>query len=203
MKRRALENLVKHHVATVISPTVVRGVNEDLGPLIHLCFDYAPLVYQLRMRGASHVGRHGDFEPFTMSEMVGLVARHIGRTLPQLLSEFDRDACYHSANQWIMEGVFFRNGERKGELYTWDTGEFAFEEASLTDFRRKVQRELGGDTTPAGLVRRFTTMGFHLWHWPDVYTFDLEEIKAHGLEHLWGDRVPLNFLEATLRAEGI
>jgi pyruvate-formate lyase-activating enzyme len=204
LKTRAIQNLVDEGVELAISPTIIRGVNENLGPVVRLCFDNAPTVDQLRLRGAAQVGRHGDFEPLVLSELVGLLAPTIGRTVPVLLEEFDPDGCYHSVSQWIMDALFFADGDREGQLLYWDTGEYRLESstpASMAELERRVRRELGDAVaaSPEALASKLVGMSFHLWHWMDRYNIDLEEIKAHGVLHLHGDQ-PINMVEAFNRA---
>jgi hypothetical protein len=192
-KRQALENLVEAGISVLVSPTIMRGINEDLTPLLKMCNEYWPDVYQLRMRGAARVGVHGDFDPLVLSELVELVGRPLGKTLSQLLDEFDPARCHHAATQWILEGRFYVSGARAGQLHSWDEGELYLHNPQA--------RDLGGDWVGERPMRqRLAPFGFHIWAWPDRFNVDLEEIKSTGVSHLYGERTVMGFYDAILRA---
>ena len=200
VKSKALENLIDCHIDTAISPTIIRGINDDLSSLIKLCFDHVPHVSELRLRGAAYVGRHNEFEPLVMSEMLELLAPTIGYTMDQFLEEFNPENCYHSVFQWNMHGVFIGKGKKKGKLVYWNPGIYGKTEPSVQDLQRKIRRECDGEIRSGSLSNALKTMDINLWHWPDRYNIDLEETKSHGVTHLYDNRLVMNFHEAMIRA---
>lgn len=205
LKREAAQNLVDENMRFGLSPTIIRGVNDDIGPVVRMCFELAPHCDQLRMRGAAQVGHHGDFDPLVTSELVELLAPEIGRTMPQLLQEFDADSCFHSSIQWIMDALFLEQEGRPGKLLYWDPGEYRFESAlepAMEEIERRLRLQFGDtlDQSPELVSAKLVEMAFHLWQWPDRYTIDLEEIQGHGVRHLYDNRVSMNMVDAVNRA---
>ena len=199
-KRRAIDNLAEFNVEIIISPTIMRGINDDIKPLVDLCLQYAPHISQMRLRGAAAVGVYCDFIPLVMSELVNLLTPSLGRTLDQLVEELDLEACHHSVNQWIMECLFFSSGEKQGQLYHWTPGGYSYKEATQWDLFKKIKSDFGSAIPYSKIKESLTPMGFHFWFWPDRWNVDLEEIGMHGVCHLHDNRVSMNFYEAIIRA---
>lgn len=204
IKLQALQNLTENGIAVLMSPTIMRGINEDLGPLIKLCFDHWPEAYQIRMRGAARVGVHTTFEPLVTSELVQLVAQPIGKTLDQLIEEFDQSKSHHAVTQWIMEVAFYAEGPRYGEVFGWHSGDYALEQTTSGQLGGTwLSGQVESSSTPEILSKRTAVLGFHIWGWPDRYNIDLEEIKSTGVAHLYGEDTVLSFYDAIVRAHDL
>jgi hypothetical protein len=91
VKLRALENIKKAGIPTVLSATFAKGVNDDqVRRMCDYCFENQSFIYELRIRSAMPVGRHIEqVEPFCMSEMVDLVASSLGIQREDILREYD------------------------------------------------------------------------------------------------------------------
>jgi uncharacterized radical SAM superfamily Fe-S cluster-containing enzyme len=75
IKLRALENIKKVGIKTVLSATFNRGTNEsEIQKIVNYCFENQSFIRQLRIRTASPVGQHLDVEPFCMSEFIDMIS---------------------------------------------------------------------------------------------------------------------------------
>jgi hypothetical protein len=52
-------------------------------------------------------------------------------------------------------------------------------------------------------LKNIKTLSINIWHWPDRYNIDLDEINSHEVNHLTHDGHILNFNEAMIRPEEI
>jgi uncharacterized radical SAM superfamily Fe-S cluster-containing enzyme len=76
IKLKALDNLGRVGLKTMISVTINRGTNEgEIRKICDFCFENRSYIYEMRIRTVSTVGQHLDAEPYCMSEMIDLVAR--------------------------------------------------------------------------------------------------------------------------------
>ena len=91
IKLKALENIKKAGIPTVLSATLAKGINDDqVRQLCDYCFDNQSFIYELRIRSAMPVGRHIErVEAFCMSEMVDLVANSLEIQREDILKEYD------------------------------------------------------------------------------------------------------------------
>jgi wyosine [tRNA(Phe)-imidazoG37] synthetase (radical SAM superfamily) len=204
LKLRALDALARYGVSVILSPTFMRGVNEDIRPLLRLCLEYAPQIIELRTRNAARIGRHEAFEPLVLSEMFRNLATALDTPRENLLGSLDRDRFYHSINQWIMEAAFFARGAEANRLARWSPGAYNglyhYERPPQGELESGLRQEFGEGVSTRKLWEHFKFLHIVMWYWPDAYTVDLEEIEAHGVMHLYDNRIPLNFYEAILRA---
>jgi uncharacterized radical SAM superfamily Fe-S cluster-containing enzyme len=75
IKLRALENIKKVGIKTVLSATFNRGTNEsEIQKIVNYCFENQAFIRQLRIRTASPVGQHLNVEPFCMSEFIDMIS---------------------------------------------------------------------------------------------------------------------------------
>lgn len=78
IKLKALDNIKRVGIKTILSATLNRGTNEsEVKKLFDYCFENRSFIYELRMRTASPVGSHLDVDPFCMSELIDLVSRAV------------------------------------------------------------------------------------------------------------------------------
>lgn len=88
LKLKALENIKRVGIETILSATIARGVNEDqIGKLYEFCLDNLSFISQLRIRSIAPVGRHLEIEPYCMSELVDLVTGALGINKEDILKE--------------------------------------------------------------------------------------------------------------------
>jgi len=89
LKLRALENIKKAGIATVISTTIARGINDDqILQLCQYCLSNSSFVIELRIRGITPMGKHLALEPYCMSDMVDLIARSLGINKEDVMREY-------------------------------------------------------------------------------------------------------------------
>jgi len=124
IKLRALENIKNEKIPTVISATLVRGLNEkDIKSMIEYALDNSYPFSEVRMRGATRVGRYDDIDPLCTSELLDIAAKAIGLNRDYFLCDFPNRKVCHSADQFSLRLVFTENGRTRKLLY-WDHGRY-------------------------------------------------------------------------------
>ena len=68
---------------------------------------------------------------------------------------------------------------------------------------RAAFEKIGHAIPFALLQRQLDILEFNAWGWPDTSNIDFQEIQSIGLQHVFDNRVPMNFFEAVLRAESL
>jgi pyruvate-formate lyase-activating enzyme len=232
IKLKALENIKEEKILTVISPTLVRGLNEkDIEPIIEYALDNPYPFYEIRIRAAVKVGIHKDIEPLCASEILDIVAKAIGLDKEYFLKDSLDKKSYHSGHQFNMRLVFADKGNTR-KLLHWDYGLYSKSKIQLskTTFAGflKITKNALLNEGPLVLLKSFfsrfgphalffyrgrpgyfdklkntKTLDINLWHWPDRYNIDLNEINCHELKHMTYDGHILNFNEAMIRTEEI
>jgi len=88
LKLRALENLKKFRIKTIISMTLARGINDDqIKKVYDYCLANRSFVTELRIRTISPIGRYLDIQPYYMSELIDLITISIGVDKSAILRE--------------------------------------------------------------------------------------------------------------------
>ena len=87
-KLRALDNLKRVGLKTILSATIARGINDhQIRRLCEFCLHNRSYIYELRIRSISPVGRHLPVEQYCMSELVDLVAGALDLRQEDLIKE--------------------------------------------------------------------------------------------------------------------
>jgi hypothetical protein len=200
-------------------------------PIIGYALDNPFPFYEIRVRAAVKVGVHKEIEPLCASEILDIVAKAIGLNKEYFLKDLPDKRSYHSAHQFNMRLVFADNGGMKKLLY-WDPGLYSkskvrFSKKTIAGFFKITKNTLMNEG-PLILLKSFfsrfgphvlffyrgrpgyfdklkntKTLDINIWHWPDRYNIDLNEINCHELKHMTYDGQILNFNEAMIRAEEI
>jgi molybdenum cofactor biosynthesis enzyme MoaA len=230
IKLKALENIREEKIHTAISPTLVRGLNEkDIMPIIEYALDNQFPFYEIRVRAAVRVGVHKEIDPLCASEILDIVAKAIGLNKEYFLNDLPDKRFYHSAHQFNMRLVFTNNGSM-GKLLYWDHGLYSkskirFSKKAVDAFFKITKNTLLNEG-PYSLIKSFfsrygphvlfynrgrpgyfnklkntKTLDINIWHWPDRYNIDLNEINSHEVNHMTYDGDILNFNEAMIRSK--
>jgi uncharacterized radical SAM superfamily Fe-S cluster-containing enzyme len=232
IKLKALENIKEEKIPTAISPTLVRGLNEkDIVPIIEYALDHQFPFYEVRIRAAVKVGVHKEIEPLCASEILDIVAKAIGLDKEYFLNDLPDRRSYHSAHQFNMRLIFADNGTGRKLLY-WDPGLYSkskirFSKKTIAGFFKITKNTLlnegllilfksffsrygphvlfhnRGRPGYLNKLKNTKTLTINVWHWPDRYNIDLNEINSHEVNHMTYDGDILNFNEAMIRTEEI
>lgn len=183
IKLKALENLKRSRMEVALSPTIVRGLNEDeLERMIDFIMDNDQAFFQLRVRSAAQVGTYTATDSLCTSELIELFGRVFGLGKDHFIDDFDPNSCYHSPYQFNIAADIRRDNGRK-RLNAWGHGLFS---------RPGARRRLPMDARP---------LFVNLWGWPDKHSIDIDDIQSSGVMHMTHDGKILNFSEAIVRYE--
>jgi wyosine [tRNA(Phe)-imidazoG37] synthetase (radical SAM superfamily) len=127
IKYQALDNLREESIETILSPTILRDVNDkDMKNILSFAFDNLSFVCGIRMRGMANVGYHSVIdEPMTQSELVQIVVNSFDgenrAKMSKIVNKFSPMFCYHSTNYFSI--VLFVDKTTK-KIISWSYGRF-------------------------------------------------------------------------------
>ncbi len=224
-KLAALKNMKESNIMTVMSPTLVRGLNEsEIRKIIECILDAPKTFFQLRIRGAAMVGTHSkNIDPLSASEMLDITARALGLSKESFLKGFRPDECYHSPYQFNIRLVFIESGG-KSRLVYWDFGDYSRKRISLSrksinafftilmktlsspvSSIRSWRNNLGllglfyrSSSIPLNRVNNVRSLDINIWGWPDIHNIDLNDIQGLNIKHMKHNGEFLNFFEAMM-----
>ncbi len=230
VKIKALNNLKKEKITTILSPTLVRGVNEkELKPIFDFALNNLDFVNEVRIRGAAAVGRHFKINFLTTSEMLELTSNALGVDRDFFLRNFSKKDCYHSA--YNFHALLFVDQDKR--IIDWDYGGSAgkYKKPTMRNAVRTVKilfnvlsRKKINDVVRAiiksGILMpakhayfrahkkilflkmlNIYILTINIWYWADKNNIDLNEIRAWGMKHTTADGRILPFSEAMIRAD--
>ena len=89
MKLRALDNIKRIGIPTILSATLAEGINDDqIKKLCEFCLDNRSFISALRIRSISPVGKHLNIEPYCMSGLLELLAGALGIKREDIIKEY-------------------------------------------------------------------------------------------------------------------
>lgn len=144
---KALENIKKAGIKTVISLTLAKGVNENqIRQICDYCFDNRDFIYELRVRSVSPVGRHIDVDSYCISDMFDLMAKELRISKEDIVNQ---QAFWHECIKeldWIIPfsvKTFYRKRVcassfhlRKNGSYSILAGDFNLESFRKSKFKK-------------------------------------------------------------------
>jgi MoaA/NifB/PqqE/SkfB family radical SAM enzyme len=227
MKMKALENIKKVKIRTVISPTLVRGLNENaLKRIVNFSLNNLDFVDEVRIRAAAKVGRHSKINPLTTSDMLKLILDFFNISKNDFMKRFSGHDCYHSAYQINIQ--FLLDKLRNNEQIYWNYGE-KFKKFSINNcimmtktFLKILSRRGIINFIDAIIKSELWKIDLHnhkkygerkveflnlldvgllkinIWYWADRNNIDLNEISSWGMKHTIADGRILPFSQAMI-----
>jgi uncharacterized radical SAM superfamily Fe-S cluster-containing enzyme len=88
LKLKALENIKRLEISTIISMTLARGINENqIKNIYDYCLRNRDFVRQLRIRSLAPLGKYLKIKPYCMSEMLSVFAKSLDICKQDILKE--------------------------------------------------------------------------------------------------------------------
>lgn len=223
-KLKSLENLKKIKLKTVLSPTLIKGINEqDIKKIIHLGIKNPEQFFEIRIRSATKVGKYKKIKSFYTSEILEIVANTFNKKSDFFLKNFNPKICYHSPYQFNIRLIFTLKKEIPKLLY-WDNGHYInkiseffkiflylfFKHSkielikTLKDFfiQKYFKKEISKKNIFDGL-KSLKVLHINIWGWPDKSNIDLNEINALELKHITKKGNIMPFFKAIMNAEDL
>ena len=202
-KLKALENLQKEKIRTVISATIAMGTNDDqILPLFEYSARNSDFVFQLRLRSVTNVGRHGDEQGLFISELLEMFCKKVGLNKNRVLDELNCGE-YENTNYHFAVRVFFHNDGDSIKIVpslSWK----AYNGSSRFGRLIKVFGDLKAAETLKAVSKRIFkkqallgSLSVRFISWPDVNNFDLYEADR-GTAHLYDQSEIINFCHAII-----
>jgi len=78
LKLKALENIKKVNIKTILSVLIVKGINEnEIKGIFGYCIKNSDFIRELRIRSMVNIGRHLNYTKYTVSELLDIVCNQI------------------------------------------------------------------------------------------------------------------------------
>jgi len=194
-KMRALDNLKKLKIQTILSMTLARGVNDDeFADVFRFGMTNLSFIRQLRLRNVSDIGTYGPSGPIYMSDMLKAVSAASGFSLDEIFREnavSNRRA--GTVNYFVMNvfNILKRRSRSaaRPRLAFWKE---AFDRAGAAG---TLKMALEPDRPPD----ERTTFNLEIFSWPTAGNIDLDEVRKFPISHVSNGGEILPFWEALFR----
>lgn len=88
-KLKALKNIEREKIDTLISVTIAKGINENqIQPLVEFCFAHRSYIIGLRIRTVAQTGKHLNAEQICISELIELIGNSLNINKADIITEF-------------------------------------------------------------------------------------------------------------------
>ncbi len=194
-KMRALGNLKKLKIPTILSMTLARGVNEDeLAAVLRFGLANLDFIRQLRLRNVSDIGTYGPHGPIYMSDLLKTVSAATGFSLDEILREnavSNRRA--GTANYFVMN--VFNILKRRSRAAAHPRFSFWKDVYSRAGAAGAFRMAVEPDRQP----EERTTFEIEIFSWPTAGNIDLDEVRKFPISHVTNGGEALPFWEALFR----
>ncbi len=113
LKLRALENIKKAGIKTILSVLIVKGLNEDqLGAILHYCLANQDFIRELRIRSMAPISKYLSAGRYSVLELLAVICRECLINQDEILKE-----------QMLKQGI---NHLLSGSLFTQKNCSFDF-----------------------------------------------------------------------------
>lgn len=194
-KMRALDNLKKLKMPTILSMTLARGVNEDeFADVFRFGMANLGFIRQLRLRNVSDIGAYSQSGPIYMSDMLKTVSAATGFSLEEMLRENAVSNRRAGTVNYFVMNVFniLKRRSRAGAH-----PRFAFWKDVLG--RAGAAGALRLALEPGRPPEERTTFEIEVFSWPTAGNIDLDEVRKFPISHLTNSGEALPFWEALFR----
>ncbi|MFA4983881.1 MAG: radical SAM protein [Candidatus Omnitrophota bacterium] len=224
-KLKALGNLKRLKIKTVLAAVLIKGVNDkELKDIFDFCLDNRDFIYELRVRAMAPLGAHLDYERMCISQMLDTVSGELGIDKGDILGEFELK---REANVLFRREIFniksctfdFHLKLRKnGFSPVWNKS-FSVHPRAYHPLLRKasvflrLMKVFGAATVLRGALKKVFKIDFLPWiypknifkvglrSWPDINTIDLQE-NYRCRTGYWLDGTLVSFCRANIIRDG-
>lgn len=188
IKLRALKNLKKANIKTVISMMLVKGLNErELNKVFSYCIKNNSFISELRIRGVTSIGKVTQTQSLFLSDIVEIVSRAIGINKDLMIDNYlkgnwrcnSRAVTPYHLHIDFLSLLMTQAGIRKtgSPLYTKIACILKLlPKVGFKNLINMILRKLNKE-------QRLLQFGICLRAWPDKYRIDLEEIQKSSSMH--------------------
>lgn len=194
-KMRALDNLKKLKIPTILSMTLARGVNEDeFADVFRFGMRNLSFIRQLRLRNVSDIGAYVQSGHIYMSDMLKTVSAASGFSLDEMFREnavSNRRA--GTVNYFAMN--IFNILKRRSRSAAHPRSAFWKEVFGRAGAAGALRMALEPDRPPD----ERTTFELEIFSWPTAGNIDLDEVRKFPISHVSNGGEALPFWEALFR----
>lgn len=192
LKLKALQNLKKLKLWTILSMTLAKGLNEDE---FYNVYRYGirniDFIRQIRLRNFSEIGLYEKRDHIYLSDMVELVSKATSFSIDELLqSNLDCNGVFKTGNYFVVD--VFETLKSRYSNSLWKSIRYWLEVVKLTGFVNAWRMYF-----EPKLPREIKTMfRIEIFSWPTAGNIDLTECRLFCIDHVTNNGKILPFWEA-------
>jgi len=190
-KKRALHNLNKLKIWTILSMTLAKGINEDeFGDVLFYGLSNLDFIRQIRLRNVSDIGKFHGGTNIYMSDMLKMVSGATGFSLPEMFTENNVSNRRTKTGNYFVMNIFnmMRRYSQKAYPLLLQQAYQTYNSTLMAD-----KRQLPPDER--------LTFSIEIFFWPTAGNIDLDECRRFCIDHVTTDGEILPFWEALFRDE--
>jgi MoaA/NifB/PqqE/SkfB family radical SAM enzyme len=201
IKLQAIENCRTYGFQVHLGVTLIPGVNENVLPQIYdFCLKNSDVLNRIRIRTAAPIGRHDNFVPLYLSDVLSRLSKICGIDRDKMLRKFHSSINYYNGSDFAVMLYFLKedtglrlvaydpNIRRSKYIPFWKKLVYAFsyyKRERILFSLRKVKKNI---------VR----VRIDIDCWPNKYTIDLLEAKHSPIQQVMPNKQKLPFYYAII-----
>lgn len=192
LKKQALKNLKEFKIWTILSMTLVKGVNEEeFVKIYRYGIRNIQFIRQIRLRNVSEVGVYKKDDHIYLSDMLKLVSKATSISIDEMChNNLAANSLFNTGNYFVLD-IFKALKKRYGHS-SWGSFRFRWHCIKLVGILN-VFRMLFEPFQPKETCLMFR---IEIFSWPTASNIDLSEYRLFCIDHVTNEGEILPFWEA-------
>ena len=180
IKMRALNNLERYRIWTILSVTLVKGLNEkEFEAIYHYALKNIHFIRQIRLRNVSQIGHYVKSDHIYLSDMIKLISQTTQLSIDDLLKDNERsNGLFKTGNYFVVDVL--KALRRKYGKKVFQKIKFWHNTFKLVGLRNGL-RVLA---EPYRSKQNRYMLRLEIFAWPTANNIDLEECRKFCVDHI-------------------
>jgi uncharacterized radical SAM superfamily Fe-S cluster-containing enzyme len=192
LKKQALKNLKKFKIWTILSMTLVKGVNEDeLVKVYQYGMKNIQFIRQIRLRNVSEIGLYKKDDHIYLSDMLELVSEATGFSIDEMCrNNLMTNGLFNTGNYFVLD--IFKALKKRYAHSSWGSLRFLSHCVKLVGILNTFRMFF----EPFQPKETRLMFRIEIFSWPTASNIDLSECRLFCIDHVTNQGEILPFWEA-------
>ncbi len=195
LKKKALKNLKEFKIWTILSMTLVKGVNEEeFMKIYRYGIKNIQFIRQIRLRNVSEVGLYKKDDHIYLSDMLKLVSKAISLSIDEVChNNLTANGLFNTGNYFVLD--VFKALKKRYAHSSWSSLKFWLHCVRLVGIFNTFRMFF----EPFQPKETRLMFRIEIFSWPTASNIDLSECRLFCIDHVTNEGEILPFWEALYR----
>jgi len=192
LKKKALKNLKKFKIWTILSMTLVKGLNEEeFVKIYQYGLKNIKFIRQIRLRNTSEIGLYKKDDHIYLSDMLKLVSKATGFSIDEMChNNLVANGLFNTGNYFVLD--IFKALKKRYVRSWWGSLKFWLNCVKIVGIFNTFRMFF----EPSQPKETRLMLRIEIFSWPTASNIDLSECRLFCIDHVTNEGKTLPFWEA-------